>query len=133
MILLINCLILESSLASSVLFRYDLVDVTREAMGVGCQVLNRHIVDAHKAKSIPKVKAAGKKMVELLLDLDKVLGSDGHFLLGKWINDARKIGTNEEEKKLLEFNARAQVTTWGRYMSGPLGSWYTTIGGMSFR
>jgi len=34
---------------------------------------------------------------------------DSHFLLGSWTEAGKKIGANDEEKALLEFNARNQV------------------------
>ena len=51
--------------------------------------------------------------LDLLLDLDTVLVTDRHFLLGAWLEDAKALGTNEQEKKLYEYNARNQVTLWG--------------------
>ena len=35
------------------------------------------------------------------------------FLLGKWINDAKRWGTTKEESQLYEKNARDLVTLWG--------------------
>ena len=49
----------------------------------------------------------------LYRSLEKVLGADSHFLLGRWIADARSWATSEEEADWLEYNARNQVTLWG--------------------
>jgi len=55
----------------------------------------------------------GNSLVGLLKDMDIVLGSDPHFLMGKWIETAKAMATNAEESSLYEFNARNQVTLWG--------------------
>lgn len=36
------------------------------------------------------------------------------WLVGNWIADAKKWGTNQEEIVQYEFNARNQITLWGR-------------------
>ena len=52
-------------------------------------------------------------LLGLFTDLDMLLGTDAHFLLGRWISDAKALAHNEDERKLYEFNARNQVTLWG--------------------
>ena len=43
-------------------------------------------------------------------DLERVLATDEHFLLGKWIAAARQWGNTTRERSWLEWNARMQVT-----------------------
>ena len=45
---------------------------------------------------------------------DELFASDEHYLLGRWLSDARALGRSDTEKQLLEWNARTQVTLWGR-------------------
>ena len=45
--------------------------------------------------------------------MDILLGTDDHFLLGDWLESAKALGTNEDEKNLYEYNARNQITLWG--------------------
>ena len=52
-------------------------------------------------------------MLAGISDADALFASDEHYLLGKWIETAKAFGTSDDEKKLLEFNARTQVTMWG--------------------
>ena len=58
-------------------------------------------------------RSSGKKLLDLLTDLDRVLATDSHFLLGRWIASARKLGLTTQEKTLYEYNARNQLTLWG--------------------
>ena len=53
--------------------------------------------------------------------MDALLGSDPHFLLGAWIRDARNLTLADvDAAALMEFNARAQVTTWDDRLNGAL-------------
>lgn len=45
--------------------------------------------------------------------MDRVLATGEHFLLGTWLESAKRIGTNDFEKELYEYNARNQITLWG--------------------
>ena len=73
----------------------------------------KEIVSAYKAKNIALCKTAINNLLRLLGDLNGLLASDEHFLLGKWLEDAKALGTNEAERVLYEFNARNQITMWG--------------------
>lgn len=50
---------------------------------------------------------------DLLPELDRLLSSDGHFLLGVWLEQARSLGLDEQEAQLYDLNARNQITLWG--------------------
>jgi alpha-N-acetylglucosaminidase len=45
--------------------------------------------------------------------MDTLLASREEYLLGKWITDAKRWGSNETEKNNLEWNARRFITLWG--------------------
>ena len=49
----------------------------------------------------------------LFRGMEQVLGAEDHFLLGRWVADAKSWATNDDEAKWLEYNARNQVTLWG--------------------
>ena len=51
--------------------------------------------------------------LELLEDLDRILATNKNFMLGPWLESARALATNNQERKLYEFNARNQITLWG--------------------
>ncbi|XP_070194729.1 alpha-N-acetylglucosaminidase-like isoform X3 [Littorina saxatilis] len=95
------------------LFLYDLVDVTRNSLQVLSLKFYTEITDAFKEKDITALKAAGGKMVDLLTDMETLLASDRHFLLGNWIHDAIAYASDMKETFLLQNNARNQITIWG--------------------
>jgi alpha-N-acetylglucosaminidase len=48
-----------------------------------------------------------------MTDLDTLLATQEAFLLGRWLEDAKRWATNAEERTLYEWNARNQITLWG--------------------
>ncbi|PIN26471.1 Alpha-N-acetylglucosaminidase [Handroanthus impetiginosus] len=81
-------------------FRYDLVDLTRQ------------IVEAYKLGDLHGVAYLSHKFLGLVEDLDVLLACNDGFLLGPWLESAKKLAQNEEQKKQFEWNARTQITMW---------------------
>jgi len=124
-------------------FEYDLVDITRQALADIANAKQQEFMDYVEDKDLPKIKLARKDFLGLIADWDKVMGTRKEFLLGKWIADARKWGTNTSEKNLMEQNARDLLTLWGgrdsglteystRLWSGLLNGYYAMRWGMFF-
>ena len=51
--------------------------------------------------------------LDILKDLDRILATNKNFLLGPWLESAKAMATDSQERKLYEFNARNQITLWG--------------------
>jgi len=100
-------------LSSGQLFRYDLTDITRDSLQVIFSQLYVGMINAFQANDTSQVQKVGTQLIDLLVDMDRLLGANERFLVGRWINDAKSWGTDAEEKKLLEYNARIQITLWG--------------------
>lgn len=100
-------------LKESKLFLYDLTDVTRNSLQVIFLGYYLDILTAFQENDTARVEVAGSKMGDLLTDLDKILCSNDRFLLGNWLKDAKSWATDGGERKLLEYNARMQITLWG--------------------
>ena len=58
-------------------------------------------------------RSQSKLLLEIFDDLDRILASGEHFLLGSWLKDAKALGTNQMEKFNYEYNAKNQITLWG--------------------
>jgi alpha-N-acetylglucosaminidase len=101
------------TLSRSSLFRYDLVDVTRQAMQLIGMVFYTEVIKHYKAKDYSQFKYYSTELLDLFANLDRLLATDEHFLLGNWLESAKAFGTNEMEKRLYEYNARNQLTLWG--------------------
>ncbi|XP_035951364.1 alpha-N-acetylglucosaminidase isoform X2 [Halichoerus grypus] len=102
------------ALAASPAFRYDLLDVTRQAAQ---ELVSLHYGEARTAylnkELVPLLRAAGTLVYELLPALDTVLASDRRFLLGGWLEQARAAAVSEAEARFYERNSRYQLTLWG--------------------
>jgi alpha-N-acetylglucosaminidase len=95
-------------------YLYDLVDLTRQVLSNHTDTLQGELSQAFQSGDTESLAAAESRFLGLILDMDTVLGTRGEFLLGKWISDAKRWGETGEEKRLLEWNARTQLTLWGR-------------------
>lgn len=94
-------------------FRYDLVDVTRQAIAEQARYVYDEIVAAYKAKDRKMFDYTTKCFLDILLQQDRLLSSMPDFMVGGWIRSARNLGQNEQERNHYEWNARVQITTWG--------------------
>ena len=94
-------------------FEYDLVDIVRQAMADQGRVQYLLAMADYKAFRKQAFKVSSQRFLDMLLAQDRLLGTRSEFRLGHWIEAARKLGNNEEEKNLYEWNARVQITTWG--------------------
>lgn len=107
--LLLAC---SDQLKDSLAYRFDVTHVTREMLSNLANLFNYHISLAYQNKDEKALVEHSETFLQLIRDMDLLLGTNEHFLLGKWIADARKWGTYKEEKDFYEWNARSLVTLW---------------------
>ncbi|KAJ4763014.1 Alpha-N-acetylglucosaminidase [Rhynchospora pubera] len=101
-----------SSMSGSLTFRYDLVDLTRQALS---KLANQAYLDALTAYGVNNLNTFtfhSQKFLGIIKDLDTLLASDDNFLLGTWLEDAKNLAMTTSERKQYEWNARTQVTMW---------------------
>uniref|UniRef100_A0A5B7BUQ6 Alpha-N-acetylglucosaminidase n=1 Tax=Davidia involucrata TaxID=16924 RepID=A0A5B7BUQ6_DAVIN len=101
-----------SDLAGSLTYRYDLVDLTRQVLS---KLANQVYLDAVTAFRDTDAKALSfhsQKFQQLIKDIDKLLAADDNFLLGTWLESAKKLALNPSEMRQYEWNAKTQVTMW---------------------
>lgn len=94
-------------------YRFDLTDLSRQVLANYALVIHKQIVRSYKNRDAEELKKQSDHFIGLISDLDASLLTQKDFLLGKWVSDARKLGTNEEEKALYERNAKNLITLWG--------------------
>eukprot|EP00803_Ostreobium_quekettii_P000116 evm.model.scf_2738.1 EVM.evm.TU.scf_2738.1 scf_2738:3553-15483(-) len=113
--LLINC---EKQLAASSAFQYDLVDVGRQVLSKLATTYWNAVTDAYANGDALGLQKRGSDLLLLLFDMDTLVSSHEGFLLGPWLESAREWGKSDQEVALLEWNARMQITMWGKSTSG---------------
>ena len=77
-------------------------------------VLHQKVTEAHKANDYESFKGASDDFLELMLDLDELLGTRQEFLLGEWLENAKRWGSTPEEQAIFEWNARRVLTLCGQ-------------------
>ncbi|XP_058053738.1 alpha-N-acetylglucosaminidase [Anopheles bellator] len=95
------------------LCRYDVVDVTRQLAQNVADALYLTLMDNYRRKNIERFGLHANQFLELLADLDRLLASEQHFLLGPWLTAAREFGETPLQRQKYEYNARIQITLWG--------------------
>ncbi|XP_038880130.1 alpha-N-acetylglucosaminidase-like [Benincasa hispida] len=126
-------------LSGSNTYRYDLVDLTRQALAKYSNELFFRIVKAYQLYDAQTMANLSQEFLELVNDIDTLLACHEGFLLGPWLQSAKQLAQIEEEEKQYEWNARTQITMWfdnteeeasllrdygNKYWSGLLGDYY---------
>lgn len=93
-------------------YRYDLVNLTRQALGNATYVVGKRVLAAASRKDLPAFRREAARLLELGEDIDSLLGTRHEWLLGRWIADARAWAADPAEADYYEHNAREILTTW---------------------
>ncbi|OOG40577.1 alpha-N-acetylglucosaminidase [Rhodanobacter sp. C06] len=101
------------ALRDSSAYRYDLVDVTRQALANQARVLLPELKVAYAAKDAPRFHALAVQWLDDMALLDRLLASDPHFLLGNWLAPAQAAAGDATEAAQLAYDQRSILTVWG--------------------
>ncbi|XP_011087998.1 alpha-N-acetylglucosaminidase isoform X1 [Sesamum indicum] len=93
-------------------YRYDLVDLTRQSLSKLANEVYLNAIHAFRDKDPKALSFHSLKFLQLTKDIDTLLAADDNFLLGTWLESAKKLSVNAEETNQYEWNARTQVTMW---------------------
>ena len=102
-------------------FEYDLVDVVRQALANKGNEVQKKVTEAYRKKDKVQFDRYSSEFLKLILLQDSLLAVRPEFMVGSWIEQAKKIASTDEETKLYEWNARTQVTTWGNRLAADEG------------
>lgn len=94
-------------------FQYDLTDFTRQIIANEGREVYYNMDKALKEKNLKEFERWSAKFVDLMKDQEELLSCHKDFMVGNWIAQAHRLATNDQEKKLLEWNARTQISYWG--------------------
>lgn len=76
-----------------------MVDLTRQVLSKLANKVYIEAVTAFVKKDIGSLKRLSGKFLELIKEIDVLLASDDNFLLGTWLESAKKLARNVEERK----------------------------------
>ena len=93
-------------------YLFDITNITRQLLSNHFLEVFRDYENAYLARDRKTMNEKADRMRSLINDIDRLVGTQSYFLVGKWIADARNWGRDEEEKEYFEKNARNIITTW---------------------
>lgn len=94
-------------------FEYDLTDILRQAICEKGRLVLKEIKLAFDNNETALFEKKCNEFLNLILLQDNLLSCRSEFMVGSWINAARKMGKTPKERDLYEWNAKVQITTWG--------------------
>jgi alpha-N-acetylglucosaminidase len=94
-------------------YRHDLVNVARQTLSNHAVELYAKAMAAYQVKDAAAYRQASNEFLQMISDLDELLATNDEFLLGKWLEDAKRWGATDTERAKLEWNARRILTLWG--------------------
>lgn len=94
-------------------YQFDLVNLTRQFISPLSYYWILELEEAYQQKDLNKFGKLKKQYLELIMDFDRLLSTRKEYLLGKWLENAKRWGESDQEKKLYEANARNLITLWG--------------------
>ena len=94
-------------------FEYDLIDIVRQSLSDRGRIVYNQTIADFKSFDRKSFKAHSQEFLDILLAQDELLATRPEFKVGRWIEQAINKGMTDDEKRLYEWNARVQITTWG--------------------
>lgn len=93
-------------------YRHDLTDIARQALANRSWQLIPQLQDAYRRKDRETFAALSRLWLKLMRLSDEMAGAHRAFLLGPWLEDAKRMASSEAEAARLEWTARTLITTW---------------------
>ncbi|MDX3232619.1 alpha-N-acetylglucosaminidase [Streptomyces sp. ME19-01-6] len=100
------------ALRDSDAYRHDLTDIARQALADRSWTLIPHLHDAYERKDLETFRVLARLWLKLMRLSDDMTGAHRGFLLGPWLEDAKRMASNEAEAAHFEHLARTLITTW---------------------
>jgi alpha-N-acetylglucosaminidase len=94
-------------------YRYDLVDMWRQLLNLKARTIYEALMRNFHQRDKSAFAKNKSRFITLLQLQNEWTGTHQHFRVGTWINKAKKMLPSVADKKLLEWNARTQITYWG--------------------
>ncbi|WP_432252028.1 alpha-N-acetylglucosaminidase TIM-barrel domain-containing protein [Streptomyces sp. HNM1019] len=102
----------RAGLRDSDAYRHDLTDIARQALANRSWQLIPQLQDAYDRKDRAAFRTLSRLWLKLMRLSDDMTGAHRRFLLGPWLEDAKRMASGEEESARLERAARTLITTW---------------------
>jgi alpha-N-acetylglucosaminidase len=101
------------SLRATETYQYDLVDVARQVLANHARVLLPEIKQAYESRNEADFRRLTTQWLEEMQLEDKLLQTNEHFLLGRWLAYPPLWASSSAQRAKLNYDARSILTTWG--------------------
>ncbi|CAL9765456.1 unnamed protein product, partial [Musa acuminata subsp. burmannicoides] len=91
--------------------RYDLVDLTHQALAKYANKVFLKIIEGYQLSNLKQVTIYSQHFLDLVKDLDMLLSCHDGFLLGPWLESAKRLSRDPEQEQQVRF-LLTQVTMW---------------------
>ncbi|MFI7672319.1 alpha-N-acetylglucosaminidase TIM-barrel domain-containing protein [Actinophytocola sp. NPDC049390] len=105
-------LLVAPALRDNDAYRYDLVDVARQVLANHSRVDLPKIRTAYAAGDEASFAHLTKNWLDRIALLDRLLGTNEHFLLGTWQREARAQAADDREAAALDYDLKSLITLW---------------------
>lgn len=103
----------HASLAQSKTYLIDAIDFLRQIQANHGNIVYQKMEISYNQKDTMLFKRYAGKFLRLISLDDSLLNLNKNFRLDTWLDAAIGLGKTPYEKKLMEKNARTQITYWG--------------------
>lgn len=128
---------MPASLRSSSAYRYDVLDVARQAASNRSRVLLPRIKKAYDAGDATELDRLAGDWLALIDVLETLMATDSRHLVGRWVADARAWGADEAKRAQLAYDNLSLLTVWGTRQGADAGlrdyvnrEWAGLLGGL---
>ncbi|MFE6972728.1 alpha-N-acetylglucosaminidase TIM-barrel domain-containing protein [Streptomyces sp. NPDC057682] len=102
----------KEPLRRSEAYRFDLTDFARQALANRSRQLLPQLRAAYLGKDREAFGVLSALWLRLMRLSEEMTGGHRAFMLGPWLDEARRAASSPEEAAQLEHSARALITTW---------------------
>lgn len=94
-------------------FCLDLLEAARQSVNNLSWYMIEKIKNSYKAKDLTALSYWGEELLGLFDLQSALLRTNKNYLLGTWLEKAKRLGRTPAEKTYFEWNARTLITLWG--------------------
>ncbi|MFE6777391.1 alpha-N-acetylglucosaminidase [Streptomyces sp. NPDC057702] len=100
------------ALRGSDTYRHDITDLGRQVLANRSWQLQPQLQSAYRRGDLTAFRALSRLWLRLMELSEEMSGAHRRFLLGPWLEEAKRMASSEAEQVQLEHSARALITTW---------------------
>jgi Alpha-N-acetylglucosaminidase (NAGLU) tim-barrel domain/Alpha-N-acetylglucosaminidase (NAGLU) C-terminal domain/NPCBM/NEW2 domain/Alpha-N-acetylglucosaminidase (NAGLU) N-terminal domain/F5/8 type C domain len=103
----------DPALRNNDAYRYDLLEVARQAVADRSRTLLPQIRSAYLDKDVAQLDRLSDTWIGYIKSLDDLVRTNRQYLVGPWLARAKAAASSPEETTQLEYEARKLITSWG--------------------